>query len=104
MKRWESRALWRATPRWKHTYYAHTRKLSAYFSSDLPITFYSFQLLHQNCLFLFLLETKIAPQIITCFRHGSEAWSCAIFESLLLLLFQPLYIIVQLPLSSARVI
>ena len=51
----------------------------------------------------FPLETKIAPQIITCFRHGSEAWSCAIFESLPLLLSQSLCIIVKLPLSSAWV-
>lgn len=36
------------------------------------ITLYPFQLLHWSYIFLLMSETKIAPRIITCFRHDSR--------------------------------
>lgn len=65
------------------------------------ITFYPFSTSSLKLSFFVLLETKIAQQIITCFGDGSPVLELCHFESLSLLLFQPLSMTVNLPLASA---
>lgn len=70
------RALWRVSTLDSdlkvraHILCSRVCKLGAYFPSDLFYHTHPFQRLHWNS--LFLSEIKRAPQIITCFRHGSR--------------------------------